>query len=124
VREGERYIKRHAGRFHTASRTYVNEQWYVDTVINTGYNSQMERVVLSLEAQSQFNDLPRTIQARMLNLFERLEVWPNVSGVKALRGQLAGSYRLRTGAYRLQFRVESERVLVEKIGHRDRFYED
>jgi mRNA-degrading endonuclease RelE of RelBE toxin-antitoxin system len=38
----------------------------------------------------------------MLNLFERLEAWPNVSGVKALRGQLAGSYQLRIGDYRLE----------------------
>ena len=60
----------------------------------------------------------------MLTLFERLEAWPNVSGVKALRGQLAGSYRLRTGDYRLQFRVVGESVRVEKIGHRDGFYED
>ena len=44
--------------------------------------------------------------------------------MKALRGQLAGSFRLRTGDYRLQFRVEGEQIIVEKIGHRDRFYED
>jgi mRNA-degrading endonuclease RelE of RelBE toxin-antitoxin system len=84
----------------------------------------MERVFLSAEARSQFDALPRRIQARTVNLFERLEAWPNVSGVRALRGQLAGSYRLRTGDYRLQFRVQGERVIVEKIGHRDRFYED
>ena len=84
----------------------------------------MARVALKPEAQGQFDDLPRPIQARMLRLFERLEAWPEVSGVKALRGHLAGSYRLRTGDYRLQFRVDGERILVEKIGHRDRFYED
>ena len=39
-------------------------------------------------------------------------------------GGLAGSYRLRTGDYRLQFHVEGETVFVEKIGHRDGFYED
>ena len=39
-------------------------------------------------------------------------------------GRLAGYYRLRTGDYRLQFHVEGETVLVEKIGHRDGFYED
>jgi mRNA-degrading endonuclease RelE of RelBE toxin-antitoxin system len=29
---------------------------------------------------------------------------------------------MRTGDFRLQFRVEGETVIVEKIGHRDRFY--
>jgi mRNA-degrading endonuclease RelE of RelBE toxin-antitoxin system len=47
-----------------------------------------------------------------------------VSGAKPLSGPLAGHYRLRTGDYHLQFRAEGENVIVEKIGHRDRFYED
>jgi mRNA-degrading endonuclease RelE of RelBE toxin-antitoxin system len=59
----------------------------------------------------------------MLRLFERLQTWPNVSGARALRGELAGSFRLRTGDYRLQFRVEGTTVFVDKLGHRDRFYE-
>jgi len=32
----------------------------------------------------------------MYDLLERLEKWPNVSGAKPLRGNLAGRYRLRT----------------------------
>jgi mRNA-degrading endonuclease RelE of RelBE toxin-antitoxin system len=55
---------------------------------------------------------------------ERLSNWPNVSGAKPLTGTLAGKYRLRTGDYRLQFHLEGRTVVVEKIGHRDRFYED
>jgi len=47
-----------------------------------------------------------------------------VSGAKPLRGELAGLRRIRTGDYRVLFRVQGERVLVERIGHRDRFYED
>jgi mRNA-degrading endonuclease RelE of RelBE toxin-antitoxin system len=37
---------------------------------------------------------------------------------------LAGRFRLRTGDYRVQFRVDGEKIIVEKIGHRDRFYEE
>ncbi|HEX7380315.1 MAG TPA: hypothetical protein VF278_24585 [Pirellulales bacterium] len=52
--------------------------------------------------------------------------WPNVSGAKALSGELAGRYRLRTGAYRVQFTARQDGddwvVVVEKIGHRDGFY--
>jgi len=44
--------------------------------------------------------------------------------VKALRGNLGGHFRMRTGDYRVQFRVEGNRVLVECVGHRDGFYEE
>jgi hypothetical protein len=81
---------------------------------------------------------------------ERLRRWPAVSGAKPLTGDLAGKYRLRTGDYRIRFRVETTRILasdpamdkktkrsngkrpvtrrykivIEKIGHRDEFYDD
>ena len=53
----------------------------------------------------------------------RLQRWPEVSGAKPLRGELSGYYRMRTGDYRILFRVEGECVRVERVGHRDRFYE-
>jgi len=83
----------------------------------------MSRVVLTAEARRQAAELPRTVKVRVLKLLERLERWPEVSGAKALKGRLAGRFRMGTGDYRLQFRVEGEKVIVEKIGHRDRFYE-
>ena len=61
---------------------------------------------------------------RVLKLVKRLEDWPSVSGVKRLTGHLAGTYRLRTGDYRLRFRVNGDTVVVEKIGHRKDIYED
>jgi mRNA-degrading endonuclease RelE of RelBE toxin-antitoxin system len=73
--------------------------------------------------KSAFNELPKTIRARVARLRERLDDWPDVSGARPLTGELAGHWRLRTGDYRLQFRVEGETVIIEKIGHRDRFYE-
>jgi mRNA-degrading endonuclease RelE of RelBE toxin-antitoxin system len=84
----------------------------------------MSRINVLPEAVEQFEALPRPIQARIVRLFARLRRWPDVSGAKPLRGALSGAYRLRTGDYRLQFRVEADEVRVEKIGHRDRFYED
>jgi len=47
-----------------------------------------------------------------------------VSGAKRLRGELAGCYRIRTGDYRVQFRLREGKVVVERVGHRDGFYED
>lgn len=84
----------------------------------------MATVTFTPEASEQAEALPRTIRVRLLALVERLEKWPSVSGAKRLTGNLVGYYRLRTGDYRLQFRVEGDNVIVVKVGHRDRFYED
>ena len=98
----------------------------------------MATVLLTVEAQKQIDKLPMTIQARMWRIVRRLENWPDVSGAKPLSGELAGCYRIRTGDYRLQFSIETERVeiedtkeekaeyvvLIEKVGHRDGFYGD
>ena len=53
----------------------------------------------------------------------RLERWPNVSGAKSLKGDRAGYYRIRTGDYRVMFRVEPNQIVIEQIGKRDRFYD-
>ncbi|HJT78557.1 MAG TPA: type II toxin-antitoxin system RelE/ParE family toxin [Gemmataceae bacterium] len=80
-------------------------------------------MVLTPAAAEQLERLPMAIHARVLALLGRLQKWPQVSGVKRLIGNLAGWYRLRTGDYRVRFRVEGERVTVAKIGHRREFYE-
>src|SRR5579859_7850060 len=107
------------------------------------------QVELSKAAKEQLDELPTPIIARMTRLLERLSEWPKVSGAKRLSGELAGKFRLRTGDYRLQFSVEVKevevhtrqvkvgkktvekrveikqyRIVVEKIGHRDGFYDD
>ena len=84
----------------------------------------MATVQLTREAAEQLERLPKPIHAPMNHLRERLESWPNVSGVKALSGNLTGWYRLRTGDYRLRFRVHGESIIIDKIGHRSEFYED
>lgn len=83
----------------------------------------MAKVTLELEAAEQLGKLPERIKSRVANIFQRLGNWPEVSGAKPLRGELAGHYRIRTGDYRLQFRVVGDEVIIERIGHRDRFYE-
>ena len=84
----------------------------------------MARVLLSPKAQRQMSRLSKTILARVYKLVERLQQWPEVSGAKPLSGRLAGRYRLRTGDYRLQFRVQGEDLVIERIGHRAGFYEE
>ena len=75
------------------------------------------------EALKSANELPRKIRVRVFALISRLDKWPAVSGAKPLRGDMAGKYRLRTGDYRVQFHIDGADVVVEKIGHRDGFYD-
>jgi mRNA-degrading endonuclease RelE of RelBE toxin-antitoxin system len=82
------------------------------------------KVELTAAAARELDDLPEPIHARMLKILERLRNWPQVSGAKPLRGQLAGHYRTRTGDYRMQFYLKGETLVVEKIGHRDGFLEE
>lgn len=84
----------------------------------------MAIVRMTPKAKEELAAVPRGIQARMIAIMARLEQWPDVSGAKPLRGSLAGHYRVRTGDYRLQFLVKADDVIVERIGHRDGFYED
>jgi len=81
-------------------------------------------VTLTPDAAADLDALTEPIHTRVLNILERLAGWPSVSGLKSLKGNLAGHFRVRTGDYRVQFRVEGETVVVERIGHRDGFYDD
>lgn len=81
-------------------------------------------VIFEPDAFKQLEQLPFPIQGRVRRSVVRLESWPNVSGVKALRGNLVGRFRVRTGDYRVQFRVSGHEVIIESVGHRDGFYED
>jgi mRNA-degrading endonuclease RelE of RelBE toxin-antitoxin system len=84
----------------------------------------MARVLLTAAAREQLRALPEIIEARVRDIFVRLEKWPAVRGAKLLRGALAGHYRIRTGDYRVQFYLRGDDVIIEKIGIRDRFYEE
>ncbi len=84
----------------------------------------MLKLVYESDVLADVERLPRVIRTRVLQLLTRLERWPKVSGAKPLRGKLAGRFRMRTGDYRVQFRVEPDRIVVEKVGHRDGFYDE
>jgi mRNA-degrading endonuclease RelE of RelBE toxin-antitoxin system len=84
----------------------------------------MATITFEVKAAAEFEQLPARIKARMTEVIARLEHWPEVSGAKPLRGNLAGRYRIRTGDYRLQFHVRKDEVIIERIGHRDGFYEE
>ncbi len=66
----------------------------------------MARIDVLVEALKQFDALPKPMQFRVERLVERLARWPEVSGVKSLSGDLSGLHRVRSGDYRVQFRVQ------------------
>ena len=76
------------------------------------------------DVADEYGQQPRSLKIRMDAVLQRLADWPNVSGAKPLRHSLAGHYRIRTGAYRIQFYVRGDAVIIEKVGHRDGFYEE
>jgi mRNA-degrading endonuclease RelE of RelBE toxin-antitoxin system len=84
----------------------------------------MARVTFEIEAAEQYGRLPERIKSRIMSIIGRLELWPTVSGAKPLKGKLAGRYRMRTGDYRLQFYVRGQKIIIERVGHRDGFYEE
>lgn len=83
----------------------------------------MAVVIISRDAQTDFNSLPLTMKTRVSEIFARLEKWPAISGAKPLRHALAGKFRIRTGDYRVRFSVAGATVTIEKIGHRRDMYD-
>jgi mRNA-degrading endonuclease RelE of RelBE toxin-antitoxin system len=84
----------------------------------------MANVELEPAAAAELDRLTNPVHSRVLKILARLENWPDASGAKPLRGELAGHYRIRTGDYRVQFRVAGDLVTIERIGHRDGFYDE
>jgi mRNA interferase RelE/StbE len=81
-------------------------------------------VFVSAEAQAKFERLPKVIKVRVAEIYQRLEKWPEVSGAKPLRHNLAGCYHIRTGDYRVVFTIKGETVRVTNIDNRRDVYEE
>jgi mRNA interferase RelE/StbE len=82
------------------------------------------QVLLDADGLKDFNALPLTIQGRVRDVFVRLESWPTVSGVKALRKEWQGYFRVRTGDYRIIFHLAAPDVVVVRIQHRSEVYDE
>ena len=81
------------------------------------------QVTIRDDALDDLEHLPGTIQERVLDVVERLEHWPQVSGIKALTGDWRGHSRIRTGDYRVVFKVLPDRIVVVRVAHRKEVYE-
>lgn len=74
------------------------------------------------EAQKDMIRLPLVMKYRLDSVLQRLENWPDVSGIKWLTGSLAGHCRIRMGDWRLIFRVDRV-ITIVRIQHRSQVYE-
>ena len=81
------------------------------------------QVEVTPKARRELAALPLPMMNRVQNVLVRLSAWPKVSGVKALRGNLKGDYRVRTGDWRLLFRVKGDRIVVWRVDNRRDVYE-
>lgn len=81
------------------------------------------RVLLTPQARRDLRKLPAGLLPRIQSLFERLAEWPEVSGVKWLGEDWQGHARLRTGDWRVIFRVQESHVVIVRVRHRKRVYE-
>jgi mRNA interferase RelE/StbE len=79
-------------------------------------------VELTAAAVAQLGKLPSSIIGRIGAVVNRLRNWPDVSGVKPLSGTLKGNFRIRTGDYRIIFRLDGQRIIIWRIANRRDVY--
>jgi mRNA interferase RelE/StbE len=85
--------------------------------VPASYNLQIKR-----SAEKELRRLPKADIRRIAQRIERLASDPHPAGCEKLFGD--EGYRIRQGDYRILYRVEEERRIVEvyKIGHRREVY--
>jgi len=81
-------------------------------------------IELTTQAEQDLEDLPVTMFSRYEKVLDRLEKYPEVSGMKRLAGDWKGHVRIRFGDYRLIFHLEAkeQRIVLDRIAHRKNVY--
>lgn len=74
-------------------------------------------------AQRDLKALDRSVQKRIAKSIDELETNPRPPGCKKMEG-LENAFRIRTGDYRIIYRIQDEKlvVLIIKVGHRRDIY--
>ncbi len=79
-------------------------------------------VLITKSAQKEIQNLPALVQVRVQDVILGLVEYPNVVGVKALKGSRKGEYRIRVGAYRIVFVLSTGTVTVTTVDARKDVY--
>jgi mRNA interferase RelE/StbE len=82
------------------------------------------RVVLARSAERDLSGLPESTQDRLIRAVDALATTPRPSGVKKLRGT-RDLWRIRVGDYRVIYRVDDVKRLVDisHVRHRREAYQ-
>jgi len=83
----------------------------------------MAEVEITPAALNELARVPLPIQLRIRDVIRRLANWPALNGAKLLRKELVGNFRIRTGDYRVVFRVRGQIVTIWTIGYRGDVYD-
>ena len=79
-------------------------------------------VLTTASALRDIEKLPATVQVRVADKLVALAAYPQVAGVKALKGALKGTYRVRIGSYRVLFTLGSGVLTVVSVDDRKDSY--
>lgn len=81
-----------------------------------------KKLQLAQSADKSLSKLPKQIQSKIISSFDKIRQNP-ISGIK-LHGELKNYYKFRVGDYRIVYRFNSKRSLVQvvKIEHRQGVY--
>lgn len=82
----------------------------------------MVEVLYTKAAAKDLLDLPAIVKARVGDEIEKLRGYPNVAGIKALKGEHKGEFRVRIGDYRIRFVVAGQTLTIVAIRHRREVY--
>lgn len=82
----------------------------------------MAIVIVTKSAEKDLRGVPADAVDSIRATIRGLEAWPNVQNVKALKGQLRGTFRARDGEYRIFFTFKSGTVTVTAITTRGDAY--
>ncbi len=74
------------------------------------------------KAIDELNKLETTISSRIIKKIDKLLINPYSINIKRLKG--IDAFRLRVGDYRVIFEVNSNIILILKVGHRKNIYKD
>ena len=79
-------------------------------------------VSISAAAKKAIEKLPAVVKVRVADRVALLADYPAVSGVKALKGERKGEYRVRVGKYRIIFTVAGGVLTVVDVDNRKDVY--
>lgn len=70
-------------------------------------------------------NLDQTTKLKIKKAIEKLDNFPNIPNIKALKSHPLADYRLRVGDYRILFDVDwkNKKIYILKIGHRKDVYD-